>query len=288
MTNEQLVIKIKAGEDVAGNMQQLYEQTKAFIHTVAMRYQGLAELEDLEQEGYLALYPAVDGYDPDKGVKFLTYAEWHIRQYIQRYSWMNGSSIRMSYHSHERVLQYKKICSSYMMQYGSEPSEYALAVLMGLSEEQVREVKRDALMGRVESLDSYLTEDEDTTLGETVPGAEDLEEAAVDQMAHKQLQATLWPLVDALPGKQGAVIRARYQDGMSLPEIAIHIESEMEEVQKLQVKAMKGLRKPSSLWKLRPFLPEADRIYSGALIGGGVEHFNRTWTSSTERTALEL
>ena len=40
MTNEQLVIKIKAGEDVAGNMQQLYEQTKAFIHTVAMRYQG--------------------------------------------------------------------------------------------------------------------------------------------------------------------------------------------------------------------------------------------------------
>lgn len=286
MTNEQLVIRIKAGDDVASNMQQLYEQTKAFIHTVAMRYQGRAELEDLEQEGYLALYPAIDGYDPDKGVKFLTYAEWHIRQYMQRYIWMNGSSIRMSYHSNERVMQYKKICSSYMMQYGREPSEYALSIRMGLSEEQVREVKRDALLGRVGSLDSCLTEDEDTTLGEIVPGAEDLEGDTVDQMAHKQLHDTLWPLVDALPGKQGAVIRARYQDGMSLPEIAIHIEAEKEEVQKLQAKALKGLRKPSSLRKLRPFLPEV--MESASYTGNGVETFNRTWTSSTERVAIRL
>ena len=31
MTNEQLVIRIKAGEDVAGNMEQLYRQVRRFI-----------------------------------------------------------------------------------------------------------------------------------------------------------------------------------------------------------------------------------------------------------------
>lgn len=52
VANEELVIRIQAGTDVPENMLQLWEQTKAFIHTVALRYQGLAELEDLEQEGY--------------------------------------------------------------------------------------------------------------------------------------------------------------------------------------------------------------------------------------------
>lgn len=75
MTNEQLVALIQAGEDVADNMLLLYNQIKPFIHTVALRYRSDAELEDLEQEGYLALYPAVDGYDPAAGCKFLTYAE---------------------------------------------------------------------------------------------------------------------------------------------------------------------------------------------------------------------
>lgn len=49
MTNEELVMKIKAGEDVAGNMQQLYEQLQAYIHSCACKYRKIIELEDLEQ-----------------------------------------------------------------------------------------------------------------------------------------------------------------------------------------------------------------------------------------------
>ena len=79
MTNEQLVLRIQAGENVAENMEQLYNQVSRFIHSVASRYRDSGELEDLEQEGYLALYPAIDGYDPNQGATFLTYAEYHIR-----------------------------------------------------------------------------------------------------------------------------------------------------------------------------------------------------------------
>ena len=72
MTNEALVIRVQEGDDVPGNMLQLWQQTKAFIHMMALRYRGLADLEDLEQEGYLALYDAVDGFSPEKGCRFLT------------------------------------------------------------------------------------------------------------------------------------------------------------------------------------------------------------------------
>ena len=49
MTNEQLVLRIQAGDNIAGNMVQLWEQTKDFISQQARRYRGAAELEDLEQ-----------------------------------------------------------------------------------------------------------------------------------------------------------------------------------------------------------------------------------------------
>ena len=38
MTNEQLVLRIQAGENVGENMARLYEQVKAFIHSMAWKY----------------------------------------------------------------------------------------------------------------------------------------------------------------------------------------------------------------------------------------------------------
>ena len=58
------------------------------------------------------------------------------------------------------------------------------------------------------------------------------------------------------------------------------------EARKQHMKALRALRNPENANRLRRFIPEAERIYSSALIGNGAEYFNRTWTSSTERVAL--
>ena len=80
MTNEELVIRIQSGEDVGNNMALLYGQVKNFIRSIAWQYRDSGEMEDLEQEGYLALYPAIDNFDPDAGCKFLTYAALSAEQ----------------------------------------------------------------------------------------------------------------------------------------------------------------------------------------------------------------
>ena len=54
MTNEQLVIRIKAGIDVADNMAVLWEQNKGFIWKMAERFKGYEDREDLRQQGYIA------------------------------------------------------------------------------------------------------------------------------------------------------------------------------------------------------------------------------------------
>ena len=133
MTNDELVTRIKAGIDTADNMLQLYEQTKRFIYKIANGFSSRAEIEDLEQEGYLALYDAIDGYDIDKGYKLLTYAEHWIRQRIQRYIHNHGCSVRIPVHEQEKLQQYKKLVNAFRSQTGRKPSEREICYYLGVS-----------------------------------------------------------------------------------------------------------------------------------------------------------
>ena len=72
MTNEQLVLRIRAGENIAENMLALWQQCRGVIVELARKYSAVAEQEDLEQEAYFAISKAVDSYDHEKGASFLT------------------------------------------------------------------------------------------------------------------------------------------------------------------------------------------------------------------------
>ncbi|MEY8356975.1 sigma-70 family RNA polymerase sigma factor [Lachnospiraceae bacterium 54-53] len=290
MTNEELVIRIKAGIDPAENMLALYEQVKAFIHSVAWKHRGQEEVEDLEQEGYLALYDAIDGYDPEAGCKFLTYAEYWIKQRIVRYIERNSCCLRLSFQSQARLRQYKRFCDSFMKEHGREPSEAETAAQMGLSTDQVRDIHKNACMANLGSLDAPVKgfEEEGFTVGDGVPSGEDMEEDTLDQLEHEQLKAVLWECVDSLSGRQPEVIRKQYQDNMTMAEIGREYGVSREAIRQDQAKALRELRKPKKSERLRPFLPEDERIYSMGLSGSGVERFNQTWTSSTERAALKV
>ena len=122
MTNEELVERIRAGENVPENMAALYDQTRGFIHSLVWKYRESGIMEDLEQEGFLALYPAIENYDPTAGVKFLTYAGFWIRQRIGRYMADNSSL-------HLPVFFTCTICGLF-----SSPSTLTYAInLLGLS-----------------------------------------------------------------------------------------------------------------------------------------------------------
>lgn len=291
LTNEQLVIRIKAGEDVAGNMEHLYTQVQRFIHAVAWKYRDSGELEDLEQEGYLALYPAIDGYDPAQGVKFLTYAEYHIKQRMRRYLQMNGSCLRLPVHCLEKVQQYKRFRSSYQQEYGREPSDREASAFMGLTLGQIEDIRENACIARLGSLDSPvkgIDGGEDTTIGDMMASAEDMEGDALERIQQEQLKAELWDCVNSLPGQQPAVLKMRFQENMTLGAIGQEYETTLEAVRQIHNKALRELRKSKYAKRLRPFLPDDERIYSMAITGNGMGKFNRTWTSSTERVALDV
>lgn len=132
MTNEELVTRIKAGIDTADNMLALWQQNRCYIHSIAKRYQGNAEIDDLEQEGYLALYDAIDGYNVDSGYKFLTYATRWVRQRMTRYIQNNGT-VRIPVHEGEKLREYKKLVNAYRIRLGRKPSRHEIADNMCIS-----------------------------------------------------------------------------------------------------------------------------------------------------------
>ena len=291
MTNEQLAARIRAGENVGNNMAILYDQVKDFIHAMAYKYHGQGELEDLEQEGFLALYDAIDHYEADQGVKFLTYASHWIRQRMQKYIQNTGSSLRLPAGRQEAIRKYRKFCTEFQAEQGCKPTEAELCRSLWLTLEQLREIQYDACMTAVKSLDAPIKGaegEEDITLGELAASAADPCEELLDRLEQEELCSILWQCVDSLPGKQPDVIRSRYKDNLTMKQCGQFCGISEAEVRKQQLKALRSLRSGENAKKLRPFLLEDAWIYSGALIGNGVDHFNQTWTSSTERVALEL
>ena len=287
MTNEQLVIQLKAGIHTAEYMRQLWEQNRGMIGKIACKYKGYEDLEDLKQQGFLGLYDAVEGYNPDQGTSFITYATFWIQQSIQRYIDDCCGVVRIPVHAKEKISQYKKVANQFQKWYGREATDKEMSLLLHISLKQLEQLKKDIQMGQIQSLDSFvLQEDDGITIADLVSAADYVEETVLDRIQKEELKEVLWGIVDDLGEDQADVIRARYQERRTLKGIAEKKNCAIEWVRQIEKKAMKRLRIPSRVNKLKPFYDGV--IFDQALKGNGVARFNTTWTSSTERVALEM
>lgn len=80
----ELIKKAKNNNVLAKN--QLLTANLKFVFNVAKNYKGCgASIEDLISEGNMGLIKAIDKFDVNRDVKFISYAVWWIRQSIQEY-----------------------------------------------------------------------------------------------------------------------------------------------------------------------------------------------------------
>nr|WP_264466924.1 sigma-70 family RNA polymerase sigma factor [Blautia obeum] len=269
-------------------MLKLWQQNRGMIERLANDYSKVEEREDLKQEAYFGLCRAVESYAPDKGSSFLTWAIYWIRQSMQRYCQNNGT-IRIPVHSQEDLRQYKKLQNLFYLHVGRLPNTREYCYYLGCSVKTLESLQRNDRLSRIGSIDTPVTglENDTVTVGDTVADPGDPYSEILDSVTERQLKEILWDIVEDLPGKEPAVIKMRYQENLFYKEIAARTGITTEAARQWELKALRELRRPSRARQLRPFY-DSSYIYSRALHGNGAAGFNRTWTSSTERVALDL
>jgi RNA polymerase primary sigma factor len=139
------------------------------VISVAKRYcnRGLDFL-DVIQEGNLGLMKALEKFEPERGLKFSTYAVWWIRQSITRALVDMGQTVRLPVNLTEKLSSMNRAYFTLKKKTGHDPSDEEVAALMGVTVKKVRGlrlVKRN--FQDITSLDAALLNPEGD--GETDP-----------------------------------------------------------------------------------------------------------------------
>lgn len=281
-TNEQIVAGIKAGENPAAGMLELYKQNKGMIYQVAKKYSGYAEMDDLMQEGYLALCDAVEHYNSEHDALFMTYAGYWLNQRMQRYIDNCCHSVRFPVGVQTDIRKYEKIVKEYWREYNREPSERELCRRLYVSREKLLDIRKNAKIARIRSLSEPIGgEDEDITLGDSVASDQNIEEDICKELDYEIMQKALWNTVDDLPEQQAAVIRMRYQERMTLKETGQQLGATTERARTIESSAFRKLRIPSKCEGFKDYFEQY--ISAGPIHHVGVRSFQDTWLSTVER-----
>ena len=284
MDNEQLVARIQGGDNEAENMLELWKQNKAFIATIARRYSAGAEMEDLEQEGYIALCEAVQHYDPERGMSFIGYAAFWIKRRM-RICADNSRTVRLSFNAGDEVRQYQKIMREYRQEYGCDPSDRELRAFLYVSREKLDQIRKAAQMGQIRSLSEPIPGmDDEISLGDTVASGEDMEEETIREIDKERMKRELWLAVDQLPGNLPAAVRLRYADRLTLEKTGQALGVNRERARQLERKALRMLRLPRRCEKFRAYHEEY--LSAASVHHVGVRSYLETWESEVEREAL--
>jgi RNA polymerase primary sigma factor len=232
--------RVRAGDEEA--MQELVKRNTRFVISVAKKYQnrGLA-LTDLIGEGNVGLMTAARKFDPDQGVKFISYAVWWIRQSILASLARHGRIVRVPLNRTADLSRVIRTAEGLRQELRREPTPEEIAKPTGLSVDVVQsllalntsEVRLDAPLdpeGDRSLLDRFVAEDYGNAEAEVM-----------DRLLAEQVKAAL----ATLPDRDAKVLRLYFGlDGgqeHTLEEIGQMLGVTRERVRQLRDRALKRL-----------------------------------------------
>ncbi|HMI56689.1 MAG TPA: RNA polymerase sigma factor RpoD/SigA [Gemmatimonadaceae bacterium] len=232
---------IRAGDQDA--LQELVKRNLRFVISVAKKYQNRGmPLIDLIGEGNVGLLTAARKFDPDQGVKFISYAVWWIRQAILSSLAKQGRTVRVPLNRTSDLSRIIKGAEILRQKLRREPMPEELAQLTGLTVEVVQALS--ALNSGDIRLDAALDPDSDRSMMERFVSEEGTnpEDEYMNRFVSEEIERAL----ATLPARDAKVLRLYFGlDGgreHTLEEIGSMLGVTRERVRQLRDRALKRLR----------------------------------------------
>ena len=157
-------------------MAKLVEGYLPLSRAIARKFSGRGvEQEDLEQVAAMALMKAIERFEPQRGLKFSTFAMPTIAGEVRNYLRDKGSMLRMSRDNRTLLFRLQKTRDELIQRLQREPSIRELARAMELSDDDLLAMLDARAASEVVSMDSAVGDEADGAslgdfLGETERG----------------------------------------------------------------------------------------------------------------------
>lgn len=226
---------VRAKDLILGEYAGLVKQTAL---RVAVGLPGHVELGDLVGAGVFGLIRAVESFDPEREIKFETYAVHKIRGAIldelRSLDWV-PRSVR------QKARDLQKTYAELSMRLGRMPYDDEVAERLGLSITEFEELLNEVAPLTVLSLDEQDGFDEDgPTLSETVADPQAVD--ALEDMAERERRKVLRDAIAALPEKERVVVSLYHYEELNFKEIGKVLGVTESRVCQIHSKAMLKLR----------------------------------------------
>lgn len=218
-----------------------------FVVKVACEYRSYGmKLLDLVQEGNIGLMMAVRKFDPDRGIRLISYAVWWIRAYIQNYILKTWSLVKIGTTQAQKKLFYKlKQTKDTLMRLTGSADSAEIARELHLQDAEVDEMTQ-RLAQRDSSLDVELVEGESFNLLDTLADDRPNQEAVFLEMESHHLRAgRVAQALSTLNERETRIINDRIlaDSPRTLQELADDYGISRERVRQLEKTALEKLRK---------------------------------------------
>jgi len=236
-------------------LDKLVRSNLRFVVSVAKKYQNQGvSLSDLINEGNLGLIRAAHKFDETKGIKFISYAVWWIRQAILQALAEQSRIVRVPLNRAGALHRIGKRSSALLQELGREPTPAEIAEGMDFTLEEVQ--KTLSISQTHLSLDAPLTPGEDNKLLDYLP---DTQNSGPDsETFEKALIESIEEVLSTLKEREARILRLYFGlDGpepKTLEEIGSLLGITRERVRQIKEKALTRLRHVSRARALESYL----------------------------------
>jgi len=236
-------------------LQKLIESNLRFVIKIAKKYRksGLPFL-DLINEGNIGLMEASRRFDPERGVRFTSYAVWWIRQAILHYLSQASQVFRVSPKTANILYRVATTLARKRSMDNETPSREDLAKEIGVTLNELN-ASLEAAAGTL-SLDHPIDDSGDLVLGDTLE--QHRIQSADIQTVNQHLKDQIGESLGTLSQMEEKVLRLRFgldnDDPMTLKEIGDRMHLSRERIRQIEAQALGKLRRSSSAPALESYL----------------------------------